>query len=125
MLIRVDYSIAKEGRIVISIETVLQDLVDTLNEALEADKDAMMELCGKTVKTPTEGDLATHPSIQVELDQEDSDICNLRLIGLLNGFALRYNGVITEDIDPEDGIVSFTLRDMDEFIEKGGSLDEQ
>ena len=76
-----------------------QQIVDVLNEAFEADPnaiDAMLQLC-----VPVNDELRDHPTIQIMTKNDNSDFPVLRLIGLLNGIAALDGDKIAVEYDTD------------------------
>lgn len=104
------------GCIMIKEEITIDDAIELLNSAVEADDEAIRELCfDKRVNCNEE--LSTHPTIQAHCYDEDGNVldnCSVGVLGIINGlFGIDENGwgVIGAVLDDKRNIVEFTRLD--------------
>jgi hypothetical protein len=81
--------------------SILEKIVDLLNEALVRDPEAMTALVKSRV--PCNESLANHPTIQVAVEPGESIEYSLGLVGLLNGLSKEefLCSVWSEEEDPK------------------------
>jgi hypothetical protein len=83
----------------VGVNSIVNGIVDLLNEALKADPKTMQALICHRIKCNDA--LADHPDIQVNMDSE------VGILGIINGICLRTAGEkICITVDDTDGTVT-------------------
>lgn len=85
-------------------QEILESILNTLNEACQADKNAINQLC--ETRVPCNETLAEHPTVVVKEDNDGQT--TIGLIGIINGICEKLTGLkVAGEYNANDKLVGF------------------